>query len=431
MTMTDREGGAKSVLDEIVSVKKNLPDIEIQTETSHFCTVIYAKLPHRRIKLTLTFPETYPSRALIVDVAAERGIPPGLKKKIEKELGEVAAANEGGRYRQIEPVLARLKFFVDTNKFVSCWKELRQVVDCIQKLRQTDDYKKSAISINDAKGLVHLKLWNGEYYYSCSLTINDAYPTTISNHDWGKACFLVKGKTNLPSKIEHMLTTQAQELARRMQDGMSADDALLMSNPVKAPRGMEFCGAAKITATAAKETKGAKGGRCKGHAENTPKCELPEWQAEEQSRMVGYHIASYDGSGPQPSLLALVTFLVNKIQRLPDMNCPICKAPSLPKDPKILSSFYEPVASVATDVEKRAHKVAQLNRPTRTYCGCWYHYKCLHTFLTQPPFGAACPVDERRVFHPDWPEDMQELERAWAMKQAKEREIEDAAMAFM
>lgn len=431
--MTDIEGGAKSVLDEIASVKKNLPDIEIQTETSHFCTVIYsyAKLPHRRIKLTLTFPETYPSRALIVDVAAERGIPPGLKKKIEKELGEVAEANEG-RFRQIEPVLARLKFFVDTNKFVSCWKELKQVVDCIQKLRHIDDYKKSAISINEAKGLIHLKLWNGEYFYFCSLTINDAYPTTISNHDWGKACFLVRDKTNLPSKIEHILTTQAQELIRRMQDGMSADDALLMSNPVKAPRGMEFCRAAKITATVPKGTKVAKGGGSSiGHAENIPNGELPEWAVEEQSRMAAYCISSYDGAGPQPSLLALVNFLVNKIQRLADMTCPICKAPSLPKDPKILSSFYEPAASVATAVEKRTRKVAQMNRPIRTYCGCWYHYKCLHTFMTQPPFGAACPVDAIRVFHPDWPADMQELERAWALKQAKEREIEDAAMAFM
>jgi hypothetical protein len=51
--------------------------------------------------------------------------------------------------------------------------------------------------------------------------------------------------------------------------------------------------------------------------------------------------------------------------------------------------------------------------------------------MTEPPFGAACPFDGRRVYHPDWPSDMKELERAWAAKEARKREIEDATMAFL
>jgi hypothetical protein len=32
------------------------------------------------------------------------------------------------------------------------------------------------------------------------------------------------------------------------------------------------------------------------------------------------------------------------------------------------------------------------------------------------------------VFHPDWPGDIKQLEREWAAREAKKREIEDAMM---
>jgi len=426
--------GALSVIDEIAAVEKNLPNINFQTTTAHFCTVIYSKLPNRRIKVTLTFPDEYPCRELIVDVATDGKVPPGLKKKLERELEQVASFNKG-RYNQVEPVLTRLRQFVDTNRFVACWKELRQVVDIVQKLSQAKDTKGTAISINDVQGVIKLKLCNGNYFYSCSITIDDAYPTTLSNHDWGKACLLVKEKANIPPNIEQLLTIQAHHLVRFMQDGMSADDAFVMSNPVKLPKGIDkgrqnvgstLKGLHRDTGNSNIKKQDSARKKCKTSNQGDPIVELNEWEAEEKSRMSGYNISSFDGSDPQPSLLSLVTFLVNKIQRLPEQICPLCKELSLPNDPNILKSYYDPVVGA----DKRA-KIAQRNRPVRTYCGCWYHYKCLHEFITQPPFGAACPEDKQRVYHPDWPEDMQELERAWAMKQAKVREIADAASAFM
>ena len=71
-------------------------------------------------------------------------------------------------------------------------------------------------------------------------------------------------------------------------------------------------------------------------------------------------------------------------------------------------------------------------RPIRTYCGCWYHYECLNKFMTEPPFGNACPTEGcgRRVFHPDWPDDIKTLDRAWSALKARKREIEDISMLF-
>lgn len=34
-----------------------------------------------------------------------------------------------------------------------------------------------------------------------------------------------------------------------------------------------------------------------------------------------------------------------------------------------------------------------------------------------------CPLCEHRVYHPDWPQTRKQLEKAWANRQAKSREI--------
>lgn len=51
--------------------------------------------------------------------------------------------------------------------------------------------------------------------------------------------------------------------------------------------------------------------------------------------------------------------------------------------------------------------------------------------MTEPPFGASCKKCKDRVYHPEWPDSIQALERAWAAKQARKREMDDVAMAFL
>jgi hypothetical protein len=88
---------------------------------------------------------------------------------------------------------------------------------------------------------------------------------------------------------------------------------------------------------------------------------------------------------------------------------------------------------VSDHVDKKQHhpkSTKKKMKPMKTYCGCWYHKPCLNTLLTEPPFGIECPTDGcgRRVFHPDWPGDIKQLEREWAAREAKKREIEDAML---
>jgi hypothetical protein len=409
---------SKSIADEVSALKNT--KVQVISATNSFLTAFYQRTPTARVKVkvTITFPNGYPEHALIAGI---EGVPPGLKRKIEKVL-EKEAAQKKGTFHQVGAVMRKLTEFIDTNLFVPCWKELRQVVD-FAKQNQLGDLR-----INELTGLIRLNLITSagekKYHYKCSIRIDSDYPTTSVLTNYGKACRLEMESTNLSPKIETMLTTQAQELVRRMQDGMSDDQALKMSNPIHLP---------PATNTSEETTKGL---------EQLTLTDAQRWQQEEKDRLASYGIPiiEYDGSRPQPSLFPLVTFLHNMIQQLPEEVCPMCNEKTLSADPTELSKLYLPVTKALPETEKKVRRIARQKRPVRVYCGHWYHFGCLEQIMTQPPFGANCtcsattsdPPCGQRLYHPDWPADnIQELERAWAQRQAREREIADAAASFL
>jgi len=474
---TDSYIDCQSIKDEIENLRKNFPNVKIASATNHFLSSSYERTKYTRVRLTLTFPEGYPQRHLIIDVGTDSVVPPGLKKKLERDLGN-SLNDRIGTYDQVRPVFHLLTQFVDGNKFVPCWRELKKSIDLVHGNSQKGTTKGpltgSKMSIVESKGKINLRLQHDQYFYKCSIIVDDGYPSTARIEDYGKPCKLKMESTNFPPKIEVMLTSQAQDLVRQMQDGMTAEDALKMSNPIRAPK--NFKGEEKkevksrLTQTVLKDLKQdvetlkrvhdlreidaatvewnaklkAHNGRERKDARRMinklTKSEIlkdiekdekeKEWQQDEAARMAGYNFTVYDGTNPQPSLLSLINFLIQKIQPLPEVLCPVCNQCTLPQNPNDLKALYFKVNEAKNDKEKKARKSAKLKRPTRTYCGCWYHYDCLGKFMTEPPFGAAClsPDCGRRVYHPDWPSDIKQLERGWAMKQARKREIEDAAM---
>lgn len=428
--------------------------------------------------MTLTFPQGYPSNPLIVNIDQDAVVPPGLKKKLEKELSALTKEKaEHDPYDQVRAVWERITSFIDTNYFVPCWREMRRCVDLIQSFNTSTEETASSIKLVESKAKIILHLHNEAYYYKCSIVIDPAYPDFSS----GKSCVLQLTSTNFPSVIETMLTSQAQEIVRRMQEGLTQDRALMMSNPIRLPKNFHLhkdeyngksCALTKDTIkdikhdtetlkrvgdlrakessakpnghsgyqdtnALAKERKDARRNIHKlTEAERAADEKLiekeKEWKLEEKKRLEGYYDVYNVPSGgtiePQPCLYVLVKFLVDKIRGLVHEICPCCKERVLPLDPSELKSMY-----VSDHADKKQHNPKSTKKkmkPMRTYCGCWYHKPCLNTLLTEPPFGIECPTDGcgRRVFHPDWPGDIKQLEREWAAREAKKREIEDAML---
>lgn len=458
---------------EFEQLRRELPELQISSATDDFITASYGRTAFTTVRATLTFPEGYPNtHPLIVAIQASDVVPPGLKKKLEKDLGKAASESNQGE-SQVCAVLGRLKQFIDTNRFVPCWKELKQCVDLVGK---SDGGK---LAMNETSGKIVITLQSQKYHYKFSIVIDESYPSTSEHINYGKPCALKMTSTNFPPKIEKLLTSQAMELIRRLQDGMAVEDAVQMSNPTHLPKDYRGNHADGVTdgprvrltndtlknlkhdvetlslvrdlrevdsatkqgdpstkAFGKKDRKDARRAVGKITASEVADDALrnereKQWQQHEAQRMAGYNFTEHDGSNPQPSLLAVVSFLSREVSRITCVNCPICFQSALPKDPSKLKALYQSHAEAKTEKEKKARRLAKQQRPERVYCGCWYHHKCLDKYMTEPPFGAECAkvgCDRGRIYHPDWPANVKELERAWAGKQARAREIEDAAM---
>lgn len=483
-----------SIPSEVSEAQAMFPAVKVLTFTPHFLIATYERTQYTRIKMTLTFPAGYPSHPLIVNIHQDAVVPPGLKKKLEKELGEsVTECAIRSQYDQVRIVWERVTSFVDTNMFLPCWKELKKCLDLLQTSNnpasnneQRAKVKASTISLVEAKGIIKINLHNEAYFYNCNIVIDPAYPD-YSPVTGGKSCLLRLRSTNFPSTIETLLTSQAQEIVRRMQEGLSQERAVVMSNPIRLPKNFHLnpqddvngksraltqetiknikhdtetlkrvnelrkkeSAAATTTHShgpgghqdhkaMAKERKDARRNIHKltvveRAADQKLEEKEREWKLEEKKKLEGYY-DFYNTMEPQPCLYVLVKFLVEKVRGLVGEVCPCCKERVLPVDPNELISMYGTPDKNSSDhqQQKQHHpkSTKKKMKPMRTYCGCWYHKACLHTLLTEPPFGIECPKLEcgRRVFHPDWPGDIKQLEREWAAREARKREIEDAML---
>lgn len=487
-----------SIQEEVAEAQSMFPAVNVPTSTPSFLIATYQRSPYTRIKMTMTFPDGYPTQhPLIVNIDQDAVVPPGLKKKLEKELNTVASEQPT---QQVRAVWERLVSFVDTNLFVPCWKELRQCVEMVQKSdtnttaaaatsksttgnnkKSKKQTKQSTITLYESKGKIKLSLHNEAYYINVDITIDPAYPD-FSAATGGKSCLLELKSTNFPKPITDMMMTQAQDIVRRMQEGLSSDRAMNLSNPVKVPKNFHLNidemkekyksrltkdtisnikhdteALKKVTDLRNKEASSVRAPGDNGYVdykalakerkdarraihklteeEKAADQQLEEkelaWKLEEQKRNAGYYDVYIPTGGtiePQPSLYVLVTFLIQKVKGLVVEKCPCCNKRVLPVCPDDLKSIYSSSSSSSNKASKELKKM----KPYRTYCGCWYHKSCLNKFLTEPPFGVECPnaTCGRRVFHPEWPGDVKQLEREWAAKQARLREIEDA-MCFL
>lgn len=131
-----------------------------------------------------------------------------------------------------------------------------------------------------------------------------------------------------------------------------------------------------------------------------------------------------------PSLLPVVKYLVEEyITKLPNELCQKCENHVLPTTPESETTEPDPPVPTTSKKSKKSQNgmTKSERKPIRSVCGHWFHYKCLDEWLTTPPFLRQCNVCQKRIYHPDWPEDIKAIERTWQAQQAKKREMADVA----
>jgi len=115
-----------------------------------------------------------------------------------------------------------------------------------------------------------------------------------------------------------------------------------------------------------------------------------------------------------PMLLPLVLLFEELSGTLPEYECPVCEKLLLPEDPE---------ESLKIEL-----------KPELTTCNHWYHYGCLHQYLTSPPFDVEKTCHQCKVVltHQKWnAEYIRKARKNYEHKMAREREIADVMDVFM
>lgn len=404
-------------------------------------SMISIKLGHSdatKCKVRLQFPEAYPAEPVLVEVFSNAFPPPLTRKMIKMGSDEGAKIAKAGE-RSAVPVATLLHDFVQNNRFVACWKEVRQITNLVSETEG------GQMSLDEAEGSLRIRVVRGHYRTTFRAWIYPSYPEggtelSIERH-------------NFWDRIADMHLNQGREVVLSCLKGYPPDLALKASNPISAPPPIKRK-EAEVRMTneqlhnikhdvayfkKASDLKSVNSDKDKrnqsmAHDNQTRKDARKELRrlngaeqkidAHQEKRMIereqaeALALQQRPMDYAQPSLYVAVKFMVSSFAaRLPEESCQACGKAVLPADPN-------------TTKAKTLAKSNHPERPMRVFCGHWFHHCCLDEWLRNPPFIRSCPACERRIWHPEWPSDIAVLERAWANEQSTKRELEDVKDFF-
>ncbi len=436
----------EAIKEDHLYVQDCLPPAAILTLTKEYVTVIIMRTAYARVQLRVQYPENYPAEVPIVELASPT-LPQPLLRNKEKECMDKARESIGKS--QFAIIYELIYNFIHTNMFIPCWKEIKQVMTLINGGEGKVDPTKSKgqIGADDKEGIIQLRLSCGQYRQNIKLKVPYNYP-----EEGVEIEFLT---SNLPQEIQYMFKAQADEIVRKCESGVPPDQAVQQGgNPAKQLAAKLSANSGsnkeiKLTASSihslkhdvnvlkqmsdlraatqsndkrmyytqanAERREARKDLRRLAKAESEAEQEAHRKMLEEEQQMMRELLKMKVSETAQNSLYAVAKFLVEDYAcRIPIEPCQACRKPILPADPK-----NEAAANPKSD-----------NRPMRTFCGHWLHWNCLNDWLTTPPFVRNCPVCTRRIWHPDWPEDYKQLEKAWQTREARKREMSDVRISF-
>jgi hypothetical protein len=445
------EARESAQLEDLEFVREFVPSAAILCCNKEVITLVLMRTAYSRVQLKILYTPKYPADPPIVELTSPT-LPLMLLRNKEKECVDAARTQAAGK-AQVSVIYSLVHRFIQTNLFVPCWKEIKQVMAVCEG--------KGTLSADEEKGILLLRLKVGEYKQTIKFTVPAEYPED------GVA--LEFSASNFPQEVMFAFQAQASEVVRRCVAGFTPEAALSGSNPVELPACMLASASASASAAASAGKKAQPDARALTtqslsslkHDVNALKqisdlrsatqasskhVYAPHASAErKQARKELRRLARQEGERDeeeekalreledaemlalmklkisdtaQPSLLTSARFLVEDfVARLPAEKCQACCKPAFPSNPSD-ESVTEPRSP---------------QRPVRVFCGHWLHWRCLDQWLTTPPFIRFCPVcKDRRIYHPDWPADHKQLEKAWAKKEERIREEADlgAMMGF-
>ncbi|CAB1108352.1 unnamed protein product [Ectocarpus sp. CCAP 1310/34] len=449
------------IMSELQQVRELFPAPMIQAANTSFVQVVVMRTPYAKIQARLQFPDDYPARSTspIVELTSASLPQPFLRKLIKsaekaaRGCTPTAAKREAAGGVETGKAVAALKVVMDAvnkNKFLPCWKELRQAATLVTSLG-------GGFIADEASGLVTIRVKSGRYTVVALIQVPDGYPM--------EGCGVELKSHNFPAHIARRHLVQGEEIVRRCLCGYSPELALQTSNPIKIPpgRGGKPAGSGNVRITSehvrnlkhdvefikkAHDLRDVGEGKSKPNAKVAP----PSTQERRAARRELKTLAKTEAVSEEEQAKKLAELEIKEQDEL--LHSQLSDTSQLAK--RVVSNggtgrpfghdgphfFIAPTIKCRTTLHYLAWFSTQPSLlplvdflvnvfgwrlPQETcvavFCGHWFHYDCLRVWMTEPPFAKDCPRCGHRVYHPDWPQEPKQLEKAWANRQAKRREV--------
>jgi len=430
---------ASAIKEDLAFIRECITPAAVITVSKEYVTLVIIRTQYSRVQFHVGYTEAYPFELPTLELSSPT-LPIPLLQNKQKECLENARPLLG--QSMMKALYEPIHKFIHTNMFIPCWKEMKQISTLCEN--------KGKIGADEKEGVVLLKLNCCKYKHTVKLKVPYNYP-----EDGVKVEF---SNSNFPEDIQYMFQSQVDEIVRRCAAGATVEQAMQVSNPIKfaeiasksvtpTPRlttnnllslkhdvgvlkqisdlrvaTTSGSKAKYVTQVNAERREARRDLRKLAREESAADQEAQKAILEEEQNEMKDLIKGKASETAQPSLYAAAHFLVEDFAcRLPLELCQACKKPVLPELPE----SEKPPDSAPSTSKTRAAR-ANL-KPMRTFCGHWLHFQCLNEWLTTPPFVRMCPVCARRIWHPDWPEDHKQLEKAWQANEARKREMCDVS----
>ncbi|KAK3243954.1 hypothetical protein CYMTET_46417 [Cymbomonas tetramitiformis] len=395
--------GESILTSELDLVSKTLPKNELRSCFPSLVQVEFAPTAYRDICIKIQFPDDYPQTPLIAQLESRR-LHEDIVTKLQVACEKEAEKNLGGE--QILPVVDFLRNFVTNNNLIAAFSDIRALRASLPD--------PAVLTTQERAGTVKLLLEEGAYKLAVRFVLSKDYPEHAPTIE-------VKAST-FPPEYVHMFIAQANEIGRRcVEAGTSEMPPPPGISEMPPPPGLSFKEWKKKDMTMAFVPLANEGTAKHRKAEAAAAAKAEALMLGNQRKLeilgIGEHCPSEAAlstpsvekvSSGLPSLAPMALFLINDcVQRLPRDICKICDGGLLPANPSDLP------------------KLPKDKQVERIYCGHYYHYGCLNKIMTVPPFAKPCLTCGRRIYHHKWVSDIKVLEKRWATKQAREREIDD------
>lgn len=362
-------------------MSKELPPGRLQCCTSDLVQVQIAYTPWKQCTAKFLFPPEYPGQSVITQLASTV-LHEEMLKKLETACEKEATKHLGSA--QVLHVYHVLDKHIQSN-FCPAFAEIRELKHYLQPPH-------SFTLAEKAKALkVHLQ--NGEYVLDLKLEIGDQYPLEPLR----VSCIV----STFPENLSKLFVQHANNLARKL--------AL--------PPALPTYGAGSVLARTGAGTN-AQAKKKQPDQTTLSRYQEAAFQQEKERKEAAARIArevALKKHVPKPSITEVLRYLKDEVvEQLPSEPCCLCKNCILPK---------VPVAARDEDPEPA-------NDLEHLYCGHFFHFTCLKSYITTPPFGKGCPKCGHPIHHHNFVTNKQVLEHCWAQKQAKQREIDDIKDMF-